>query len=163
MTGGHRDDEAILEQHARREAVERRFERDDEQIEIAAPQQPSSESGAHPSYVQALLDASAADTCLTNAYSDGWPDAPHRVLCSAIARAQALPDGVVGEAHVRDQIIPVTRFSVIAPTRATTGHVDAMALYAGESVSNVTSVQPAATIVAELVSGAERLLRTAAG
>jgi hypothetical protein len=38
-----------------------------------------------------------------------------------------------------------------------------MALYAGESVSDVRSVQPAAAIVAELVAGAERLLREAAG
>jgi hypothetical protein len=33
-----------------------------------------------------------------------------------------------------------------------------MALYAGESVSNVTSVRPAAAIVAELVAEAEGLL-----
>jgi len=34
-----------------------------------------------------------------------------------------------------------------------------MALYAGESVTHVTSVQPAAKIIAELVAGAERLTR----
>ena len=67
---------------------------------------------------------------LRTAYSVFWPDAPHRVLRSAIA-----------------------------PSSATTGNVDAMALYAGESVANVTSVQPAAEIVAELADGAERLLR----
>ena len=38
-----------------------------------------------------------------------------------------------------------------------------MALYAGEAVGDVTSVQPAAAIVAELVAGAERLLREAGG
>jgi hypothetical protein len=38
-----------------------------------------------------------------------------------------------------------------------------MALYAGESVANVTAVQPAAAIISELVTGAERLLREAAG
>jgi hypothetical protein len=38
-----------------------------------------------------------------------------------------------------------------------------MALYAGESVTNVTSVEPAAAIVAELVAGAERLLREVRG
>ncbi len=123
----------------------------------------ATESGAHPSYVKALLAASAADTCLTEAFSVMWPSAPHRVLRSAIAGAEALTEDVIGEAHLSGQVVPVRRFSVIAPTSATTGHVHAMALYAGESVTNVTSVQPAAAIISELVAGAERLLREAAG
>lgn len=36
------------------------------------------------------------------------------------------------------------------------------ALYAGESVSHVRSVEPAAAIMAELIAGAEQLLREAA-
>jgi len=122
----------------------------------------AAESGAHPSYVKALLAASAADTCLTEAFSVLWPNAPHRVLRSAIAAAEALTDDVIGEELYAGQVFPVQRFSVSPPTTGTTGHIDAMALYAGESVSNVSSVQPAAAIVAELVEGAERLLRDAA-
>ncbi len=123
----------------------------------------ATESGAHPSYVKALLASSAADTCLTEAFSVMWPNAPHRVLRSAIERAEALTTEVIGEVRLAEQLIPVRRFSVIAPTSATTGCIDAMALYAGESVTNVTSVQPAAAIISELVAGAERLLRKAAG
>jgi nitronate monooxygenase len=123
----------------------------------------AAESGAHPSYVKALLSASAADTCLTEAFSGMWPNAPHRVLRSAIAAAEALPEGVVGEARLGGQVVPVQRFSVICPTAGTSGHIEAMALYAGESVSNVRSVQPAADIVSELVSGASRALETAGG
>jgi NAD(P)H-dependent flavin oxidoreductase YrpB (nitropropane dioxygenase family) len=119
------------------------------------------ESGAHPSYVKALLAASAADTCLTEAFSVPWPHAPHRVLRSAIAAAEALTQDVIGEERHAGQVIPVERFSVLAPTLTTTGRVDAMALYAGESVGHVTSVQPAASIVSELVAGAERRLREA--
>ena len=122
----------------------------------------SSESGAHPSYVRALLAASAADTCLTEAFSVMWPNAPHRVLRSAITAAEAATDEVLGETRYAEQTIPVERFSVIAPTIGTTGRVEAMALYAGESVSNVNSVSPAAEIVAELVAGAERLLQARA-
>jgi len=118
----------------------------------------AAESGAHPSYVKALLASSAADTCLTQAFSVLWPNAPHRVLRSAIAAAEALTENVVGETHHAGEVVPVPRLSVIAPDKSTSGHVDAMALYAGESVANVTSVQPAAAIVAELVAGAERLL-----
>jgi NAD(P)H-dependent flavin oxidoreductase YrpB (nitropropane dioxygenase family) len=123
----------------------------------------TTESGAHPAYVAALLAASAADTCLTEAFSVMWPDAPHRVLRSAVDAAQALTDEIVGELHHAGQVIPIPRLSVIVPTAGTTGRIDAMALYAGESVEHVTSVRPAAEIIAELVSGAERLLRAAAG
>ena len=123
----------------------------------------AAESGAHPAYVKALLAASAADTCLTQAFSVMWPNAPHRVLRSAIAAAEALTDEVIGEVRDPEQALAVPRFSVIPPTTATTGHIEAMALYAGESVTHVTAVQPAATIVAELASGAERLLRAAPG
>jgi NAD(P)H-dependent flavin oxidoreductase YrpB (nitropropane dioxygenase family) len=117
------------------------------------------ESGAHPAYVKALLAASAADTCLTEFYSSMWPNAPHRVLRSAIAAAEKLTDEVVGEARFAGQSVPVERFSVMPPTVDTTGNVEAMALYAGESVTNVTRVESAARIVAELVSGAEQLLK----
>jgi NAD(P)H-dependent flavin oxidoreductase YrpB (nitropropane dioxygenase family) len=121
----------------------------------------SRESCAHPAYVKALLGASAADTCLTEAFSVPWPDAPHRVLRSAIAAAGALSAEVVGEEEVAGQRVPVERFSVSPPTTATTGQIEAMALYAGESVGDVRSVEPAAAIVEELVRGAERLLRDA--
>jgi NAD(P)H-dependent flavin oxidoreductase YrpB (nitropropane dioxygenase family) len=123
----------------------------------------ATESGAHPSYVKALLASSAADTCLTQAFSVMWPDAPHRVLRSAIEAAEVLTENVIGETRDAEQVIPVHRFSVIPPTSTTTGHIDAMALYAGESVSNVTAIAPAAAIIAELVTGAERLLREVAG
>lgn len=122
----------------------------------------SAESGAHPRYVSALLDASAADTCLSEAYSVMWPNAPHRVLRSAIAAAEALSEEVVGTSRVGAEVVPVRRFSVICPTVDTMGHVEAMALYAGESVGNVRSVQPAAAIVSELVSGAADVLGRAA-
>jgi NAD(P)H-dependent flavin oxidoreductase YrpB (nitropropane dioxygenase family) len=119
----------------------------------------AAESGAHPSYVEALLAASATDTCLTEAFSVLWPDAPHRVLRSAIAAAEALTEDVIGEETQAGGVFPIHRLSVAPPTLTTTGHVEAMALYAGESVGNVTSVRPAAAIVSELVTGAERLLR----
>ena len=116
------------------------------------------ESGAHPDYVESLLRASAGDTCLTEAFSGLWPNAPHRVLRSAIEAARALPDGPVGEVPIGGRKLPVSRFSVICPSVGSTGHVAAMALYAGESVENIDSVEPAAAIVEELVRGAETLL-----
>ena len=44
------------------------------------------------------------------------------------------------------------------PSRATQGHIDAMALYAGQSVGTVISLPAAADVVREIVAEAERLL-----
>lgn len=117
----------------------------------------SAESGAHPDYVAALIAASAPDTSLTECFSTMWPDAPHRVLRSAIEAAEACTEDVVGETRLGDRAVPVARLSVICPSKETTGRIDAMALYAGESVTHVRSVQPAGEIVRELVEGAETL------
>jgi len=115
-----------------------------------------SESGAHPDYVKALLAANAEDTCLTEVFSEIWPNAPHRVLCSAVAAAQATKDAIVGETLHGGVATPIPRFSPFVPTAGTTGNIGAMALYAGESVTHVRSVEPAAAIIAKLVSGVER-------
>ena len=112
------------------------------------------ESGAHPAYVDALLRArSGADTVLTTAFGRGWPDAPHRVLASALAAADALSEEVVGEAGPDGARYPIPRFSVTPPSRDTEGHIEAMALYAGTGVGRVSSVRSAADVVAELVAG----------
>ena len=57
--------------------------------------------------------------------------------------------------------MPIPRFAVMVPTAETRGRIEAMALYAGQSVGAVTRVQPAADIVAELVEGAALLLSAA--
>lgn len=118
----------------------------------------ATESGAHPAYVSAVVDASAGDTCLTEAFSVWWPDAPHRVLRSSIAAAEAIDDDIVGEMRAGDVTIPVPRWSIHCPGVGTKGRVDAMALYAGESVADVHGIQPAEQIVDELVTDALRIL-----
>ena len=111
------------------------------------------ESNAHPAYVNALVAANADDTVLTEAFGVGWPDAPHRVLASAVAAAEATEHDVVGEAHRPDgTTAPMPRFGASLPTRDTTGDIAAMALYAGTSVGAVDRRQPAAEVVAELMS-----------
>jgi len=120
------------------------------------------ESGAHPGYVKALLAAGAEDTVLTDTFSVLFPNAPHRVLRSCVEAAREFPRDVTGEVEIAGgQRIPVPRFGVLCPTRETTGEIEAMALYAGESVGQVCTVEPAAVIVEELCQGAERLLRAA--
>ena len=103
------------------------------------------ESIAHPTYIDALIRSDADDTILTTAFGDGWPDAPHRVLRSAIAAGEAL-----GEAQ---------SWAPDWPVATSVGAVEARALYAGQSVGSVRSRQTAADIVAELVSDADAALR----
>jgi NAD(P)H-dependent flavin oxidoreductase YrpB (nitropropane dioxygenase family) len=119
----------------------------------------ATESDAHPSYVDALVSAGAEDTVYTEAFSGMWPNAPHRVLRSCVAAAQAAPEGTIGEIELGGRKLPLPRFAVPCPTRATSGRTEAMALYAGESVGAVRGRETAAEIVRELVEGAERLLR----
>jgi nitronate monooxygenase len=118
----------------------------------------AAESGVHPKYRAALVKANAGDTVLTEAYSVGWPDAPHRVLKSAIEAAEASAEELTGEITVEGRKQPVPRFGVVPPSRETSGRIEAMALYAGESVGAVKGTQSAAEILAELAEGAERLL-----
>jgi nitronate monooxygenase len=119
------------------------------------------EAGAHPAYVAALLEASAEDAVLTDAFSVMWPNGPepHRTLRSALEAAQAFQGEVVGETRMGAASIPVPRFGVPCPNRDTTGEVAAMVHYAGQSAGAVHAVLPAAEVVGELVDDAEHLLR----
>jgi NAD(P)H-dependent flavin oxidoreductase YrpB (nitropropane dioxygenase family) len=114
------------------------------------------ESAAHPAYIEALIAATADETVVTEAFSAAWPHAPHRVLRSSIEAATTNQTEPVGYA---DDGWAIPRLHQTPPQRGTTGQIEAMALYAGESVDGVRSVQPAAHIVRELVEGAEQLLR----
>jgi len=100
------------------------------------------EADVHPEYVEALLRSGPDDTTVTQAFSLGWPDAPHRVITSCL------------EASNDD---PSTR-SPLPPTRDFDGDAAAAALYAGESVGDVRQVLPAHEVVDELVREAEAAL-----
>jgi NAD(P)H-dependent flavin oxidoreductase YrpB (nitropropane dioxygenase family) len=121
------------------------------------------EEGAHPTYVNALIAATAEDTVYTEAFSGMWPNAPHRVLRSALEAAKAAQSEIIGEwvnEHTGERY-PVHRFDAVAPLPPfiVTGAIEAMCLYAGESVDGVKKLQPATEIVQELAGEAEQLLR----
>lgn len=111
------------------------------------------EADVHAGYLDALIAADAEDTILTTTFSAMWPDAPHRVLRSCVDAAMRLGDDVVGEMALGDGThFPIPRLAPLPPTRDTTGHIEAMALYAGQSVGQVRRRQPAAEIVRELAA-----------
>lgn len=116
----------------------------------------ATETASHPEYVAALIAAEAQDTVYTEAFSGGWPDAPHRVLRSSITAAEAFEGDVVGETTRLDGTrVPVPRFQAFVLDKTTTGTIAAMSLWAGESVGAVKRIQPAAQILRELVEEAE--------
>ena len=110
------------------------------------------ESNAHPDYVRALIAARAEDSVRTELFHVGCPLCPATkgVLRSAIDAATAFHGDVVASVEIRGQRREFQRFQGTPPFKGITGRVDAMALYAGQSVGAVERVQPAAEIVEEL-------------
>jgi nitronate monooxygenase len=132
----------------------------------------SEESRAHPVYKQRLL--AGEETQLTELFGLGWPAAPHRVLPNAATRRWTAGDAR-GPAWVRAanraisplvSRMPIGLQSSFAgmqsPSRPLfspqppvddqdSSLLDSGPLYAGETIARISSMQPAATIVGELV------------
>ncbi len=83
------------------------------------------------------------------------------MLISAIDAVEAIGVDVVGTMRGDDGEMPVPRRSWVPPTRDVSGHIEAMAMYAGESVALINTVLTASQLVRSLAEGAEALLETA--
>jgi NAD(P)H-dependent flavin oxidoreductase YrpB (nitropropane dioxygenase family) len=109
----------------------------------------SDECDAHPRYKAGLLEAEGGDTVLTELFDVGWA-APHRVLRnSTYERWEAggcPPSGRrPGEG---EEVAPgIPRYAVNMPLAGVEGDVEAMAMYAGQGVGTIETVEPAAAIV----------------
>jgi nitronate monooxygenase len=113
----------------------------------------TAESLAHPRYKQRLIDATAADTVLTNLFDVGWPK-PHRVLRNHVyatwEAAGCPPSGQRPGEHEPVATAPfgqVPRYAVNPPAVDMEGDVEGMAMYAGQGVGAIISIEPAAAIV----------------
>jgi NAD(P)H-dependent flavin oxidoreductase YrpB (nitropropane dioxygenase family) len=127
----------------------------------------SNEVAIHPHYRERLLRATEDDTVyLEELFDIGWPKAPHRVLRNstvAVWEAAGRPatgkrpgEGeVVATSKSRGQIV---RYRSYTPAADTEGDIDALSLWAGQSVGLVHKVQPAAEIVQEIASEARAIL-----
>jgi nitronate monooxygenase len=108
------------------------------------------EAGAHPLYKQAVLDATKDATEITDAFSvcplcATVPRA--RVLRSCVHAVRALTDDEVGETVMGNERISLPKGHGLPPGAAASGHVEAMAMYAGESVAGIAAIEPAARVV----------------
>jgi nitronate monooxygenase len=108
------------------------------------------ESGAHPAYKQAVVDAADDATAITDSFAvcPLCATLPRtRVLRSAVDALSALPDAVVAETVLGGRTVPLARGHGMPPSAETTGHIEAMAMYAGESVAAIHSVETVTDIV----------------
>jgi nitronate monooxygenase len=129
----------------------------------------SEECAAHPDYKRRVLQAHAEETLYTEVYDVGWPNAPHRVLRTSLVeeweRAGRPEPGRrprEGQESARRRIgvseFPLTNYSVSPPTDSIEGDVGGLAFYAGQSVSLVRDIKPAALIVREIADEARRTI-----
>jgi nitronate monooxygenase len=127
----------------------------------------SEEAAAHISYKQRLLHASEGDTIHTELFDVGWPNAPHRVLRNRTyedwaSGGRAAPGERAGEGEAVGRYEdgePILRYSDSMPRPDVSGDVEAMAMYAGQSVGLVRDIKPARQIVEDLVAETTAAIR----
>jgi len=120
------------------------------------------EAPVHEAYRRRLIAAAETDAqWYAELFGVGWPDAPHRALRNSTAQAWEAagrpgPGRRPGEGEEiarGNDGTPVVRYSSALALEGTTGDIEALSLWAGQSVALARRTQPAADIVTELVSG----------
>jgi len=116
----------------------------------------------HEDYRRRLIAADETDPqWYPNLYDVGWPDSPHRALRNSTARAWDAagrpPDSqrpgagdVIAHFASGEGIV---RYEPAPPMVGTTGDIEALSMWAGQSVALARQPQSAAEIVTELTSG----------
>ncbi|WP_371524729.1 nitronate monooxygenase [Streptomyces sp. NBC_01283] len=115
------------------------------------------ESRAHARFKSAVTGADEADTVITDVYEIGWPGRRHRVLATSVTADPEQPTKFIGKTVVEGKPYLVPRFSSAVPTEATSGRIEEMALYCGQSCGAISGEVPAAGVVAtfaQVLSGA---------
>ena len=128
----------------------------------------STEVAIHPRYRERLLNATEDDTVyLDDLFDVGWPKAPHRVLRNETVNAwEAAGRPESGKRPGEGEIVatsksrgPIVRYRSYTPAADLEGDIDALSLWAGQSVAFVRKVQPAAEIVQEIHDEASAILK----
>jgi NAD(P)H-dependent flavin oxidoreductase YrpB (nitropropane dioxygenase family) len=116
----------------------------------------------HEDYRRRLMATAETDPqWYPNLYEVGWPDSPHRALRNSTAEAweaagRPSPGHRPGEGDVIAHFASgeaIVRYEPAPPMAGTTGEIEALSMWAGQSVALARQPQSAADIVAELTSG----------
>ena len=128
----------------------------------------SHEAAIHSRYRERLLQANENDTVyLENFFDIRWPNAPHRTLRNKTIQAwEAAGRPPIGKRPGEGEVIgtsrsigPIVRYQSYTPGADDDGDIDAMALWAGQSVGLLSTVQSAAEIVRQIADEANAVLR----
>ncbi|SOE08659.1 nitronate monooxygenase/enoyl-[acyl-carrier protein] reductase II [Hoeflea halophila] len=132
----------------------------------------STEATIHSEYRQRILSATETQTEWSHdLYDIAWPDAPHRALSNSTSQkwreaGSPSPGNRPDEGEVvghRPNGDAVLRYQSYTPLQGTQGNVEAMSLWAGQGVSLVRSIAPAADIVEEIYREAIEVMQTRRG
>ena len=127
----------------------------------------SQEATIHQRYRERLLSATEEDTVfLEELFDVGWRKAPHRVLRNKTVEtweaAGRPPSGArpgEGEVIARSRSVgEIVRYQSYTPGTDFEGDIDALSLWAGQSVGLVSKIKPAGDIVREIVAQAQSTL-----
>jgi len=128
----------------------------------------SHEAAIHRRYQELLLRARETDTIyLDNLFDVRWPNAPHRTLRNKTVEAwEAAGRPASGQRPGEGEVIatsrssgPIVRYQSYTPGPDVEGDIDALSLWAGQSVGLVSKLQPAGEIVREIAEEARLILR----
>ncbi|KAK8586154.1 hypothetical protein V6N13_130676 [Hibiscus sabdariffa] len=123
------------------------------------------ESYAHPMYKQKLIELDTTE--YTDVFGRArWPGAPHRVLqtpffCdwkSLPAQENESNQPIIGRSIIHGVEKEIRRFAGTVPNPTTTGDIESMVMYAGQSVGLIKEILPAGEVVKRVVEGAQLLI-----
>jgi nitronate monooxygenase len=119
------------------------------------------ESFAHDYHKERICAARAGETVYTDLFAINWPpNSPVRVLANSVTDAAGgqlfghHPDSLPREVIGHDDGRPLYLFSTDSPLRSTTGELERMALFAGESSALVNARTSAAEVIERMIGEA---------
>lgn len=124
------------------------------------------ESYAHPEYKKKLTELDKTE--YTDIFGRSrWPGAPQRVLqtdfftnCKSLpAHENETTQPVIGHSVIHGQEREIHRYAGTVPNVTTTGEIENMPLYAGQSVCLIKEVLPAREVIKRLVEEARNLMK----
>lgn len=125
----------------------------------------TTESYAHDYHKRRVVEAKVSDTVLTDIFVLNWPaHAAVRVIANSVTQKlgfellghdpEKLPREIIGHEGER----PLYRYSTDSPSRITTGDMEALALYAGQSAGAINDIIPAGDRLRRIMAEAEACL-----
>jgi nitronate monooxygenase len=125
----------------------------------------TTESFAHDYHKRRVVEATAADTVLTDIFVLNWPaHAAVRVIGNSVTAKLGFdvlghdPERLPREIIAHEGERPLYRYSTDSPLRVTTGDLEAMALFAGQGVSAISDIVPAGVRLRRIMAEAEACL-----